>query len=1762
MVEGENQMIDNQMMQVSRTHASYAIKCGLSSLLLCLFATVSYAQGTSPMLGFRSGQPYASGGIDSVSMNNGNVMVRLPLASLPRGRGGLSAGISLMYQSKTSSTTSGVLQSISGSGEPITWDVKTLDNFLGSAWQYQYQYSFNFINRRNGYSTETEPKCPFPEAAFDLKLQMNFPDGSTHIFRPVGFNDFLNDGFFNVGPDGYGWTCSVPVGHPAQYTLITSQKMVYYSIDGTYIRLEVEHDADQNSTNNPWTLFFPDGSRVTGGNAPQRIYDRNNNFVEIQDTTYNSHPAKRIVDQFNREVIIEFDSATNRDFIRQRGVNNEEMVWTVKWKEVSFNKSYLLSDDPNFPFPPQGINASGRMVDQIILPSQAGTLAYTFHYNAASENPPPAASGWGELSSITLPSGANIGYRYQLDGQDNVFAETVVNNAPTHKDLTYLQEYDETATSVTETWQYYFFGAAGSGGSVVAPDGGISGESFDGFATNLRARDGWNIGVSLQSDYPDGSKVERYWRPNTPFGSRDINPFVKTSFTSIRDAAGEYSQTAITDYNYDKNGNITRVAEYDWVPYSSVARDGNGRPTGEIPATAQPKRITTNTQVNETPDASIVAYDADAYIETTSARLRNALASTELSDASQVLSRTEFTYDNASITGNPTEQKSWDSQKGGYSNPLIPSNSISVTNQYNANVSGQLTQTTDARGSSTEYTYGLINGFSDLYPTETRLAAGTTVQRKETREYDFYTGVLTRITDVDNNVSTVSAYDVFGRPTLVKVAEGKPEETRTLTEYSDVNRRVIVRGDLNLVGDGKLVTIQHYDQLGRTRLTRQLEQFSTAALTDEKIGIKVQTRYLTHNPCQPTNDPQCMTANSAVIGTYVVMSNPYRAAHSTDASTEPTMGWSRRKSDRTGRDVEAQTFAGAVLPAPWSTNSSSTGTVTTGYDGIFTTVTDQAGKVRRSMTDALGRMVRVDEPSDINNTLGDPITPAQATNYVYDAFGNLKQVSQGPQNRYFNYTSLSRLKDSTSPEGGITSYVYDANGNLTTKTDPRLLPNSQTHVSIVTDYDQLNRITLRTYNDGTPAVTYTYDDPAVDYSKGRLTSVSSSASSYSYGEYDPLGRIKTGTQTTAGQPYTMTYSYNRAGGLVSQQYPSGLIVKSEYDEAGRLAGVKKDDASNFYYAGGAGSDATSRFQYSATGGIQGMRLGNGLWEHTNFNSRLQIVQIGVGTSLSDSSKLRLDYTFGVLEGGTLNPARNNGNPQSQTITLPGVSAIVQNYEYDELNRLKMAQELGANGWTEQFSYDRFGNRNGLTISQLQDHPLPTTAPEVDPNTNRIKLLNPQNQATGYDYDDAGNMTKEPETGGTFKKYFYDSDNRVRQATRLSGATETVIGDYVYDGDGKRVKTVIGAVTTIYVYNILGQMVAEYTDGAIEMGGISFISSDTLGSTRLVTDSNQEAKERHDYLPFGEEVPADYNSRGSVPGYGIDNLRQKFTSKERDDETGLDYYGARYCASVQGRFISPDPLLESGTVYDPQTWNRYSHTINNPLKYTDPDGLYVFSDELGGAQTDDELRKGAKTKKEQQEVEEIIKKRDKIRNALNAAREAEKNSAEKVRAELEGALGSYGEFKDGTNDNVVLGLVQKKSESSTTALGVIDGKIHVDLNLDQADKNPIVTIAHEGSHVADFQDLLAHRGTPSESSYDLTGYETEQRAYFVSSFMAQALNLKSYYPNADENRQVWNRGWKETKRETNRVRGVTAKNDWNVNNQGPKLSDPRYFNKRY
>ena len=110
--------------------------------------------------------------------------------------------------------------------------------------------------------------------------------------------------------------------------------------------------------------------------------------------------------------------------------------------------------------------------------------------------------------------------------------------------------------------------------------------------------------------------------------------------------------------------------------------------------------------------------------------------------------------------------------------------------------------------------------------------------------------------------------------------------------------------------------------------------------------------------------------------------------------------------------------------------------------------------------------------------------------------------------------------------------------------------------------------------------------------------------------------------------------------------------------------------------------------------------------------------------------------------------------------------------------------------------------------------------------------------------------------------------------------------------------------------------------------VQYYHLDPVGSVRMITDQSGAVVAYHDYLPFGIETPTPTMADPRA-----------FAGNERDQETGLDYLGARYYSSQTGRFTSPDPIaLNALRIVNPQRWNRFVYAVNNPLKYVDSDGL--------------------------------------------------------------------------------------------------------------------------------------------------------------------------------------------------------------------------------
>jgi RHS repeat-associated protein len=298
-----------------------------------------------------------------------------------------------------------------------------------------------------------------------------------------------------------------------------------------------------------------------------------------------------------------------------------------------------------------------------------------------------------------------------------------------------------------------------------------------------------------------------------------------------------------------------------------------------------------------------------------------------------------------------------------------------------------------------------------------------------------------------------------------------------------------------------------------------------------------------------------------------------------------------------------------------------------------------------------------------------------------------------------------------------------------------------------------------------------------------------------------------------------------------------------------------------------------------------------------------------------------------------NNNRNNGNLQS-TMIYAGAAApwanlpnVTQTFTYDNVNRLQTAGETdnssGASNWSRTFNYDPFGNMWVALWAGI----TPTV------NTPLANNYNANNQRADLSYDQVGN-TLSLQPPGT--KLTYDAENRQVSENGYS---------YTYDGDGKRVMKTGGGATTVYVYDAAGQLTAEYSTAAASECVTCYLSYDHLGSVRMVTDASGKVISRHDYLPFGEEIPAGTGvARAGGPWGSGDGVTQRFTGKERDSESGLDYFGARYYGSALGRFTSPDEVFADQHPADPQSWNLYGYVRNNPLRSVDANGradIFLF-----------------------------------------------------------------------------------------------------------------------------------------------------------------------------------------------------------------------------
>ncbi len=506
-----------------------------------------------------------------------------------------------------------------------------------------------------------------------------------------------------------------------------------------------------------------------------------------------------------------------------------------------------------------------------------------------------------------------------------------------------------------------------------------------------------------------------------------------------------------------------------------------------------------------------------------------------------------------------------------------------------------------------------------------------------------------------------------------------------------------------------------------------------------------------------------------------------------------------------------------------------------------------------------------------------------------------------------------------------------------------------------------------------------------------------------------------------------------------------------------------------------------------------MQLGNGRWESTVFNSRLQPVQIALGstgTGAQAHDLLKLDYGYGG--------ANNNGNVLSQTITVkrPSQPDLVfdQLYTYDSFNRISSAEEKTGTmvNWNQTYTFDRYGNRNF-------NESLTTTLPKgcMDGSTPVVceadkKILNPaldpannkMASGQGWSYDAAGNVIGDPQG----RSFIYDAENK---QVEVENSLEQSIGKYWFDGDGKRIKKEGIAPNgqpelTVFVYDAGGKLIGEYSTN-IETAApkVQYLTADHLGSPRINTDQNGTVTSRTDYMPYGEEIIA-LGGRAIPDNYVDSTARQGFTGYENDFETGLDFAQARMYSKNLARFTGVDAFgpwamsneekIEFLTL--PQRWNRFSYVTGNPLKFTDPTGLYVCGNTVSEDQCS-QIDKGLKALRD--------KGTDEQRKFATWLLEDENKTVFEI-----GKKASVGiSDSEGANKLIQKGNVTINQASEFITI-TLDEKGDFSTNEGFSGTEPV--LAHEGRHAWVAAHLITAFSNGSASE-DISHYENEFQAHY-------------------------------------------------------------------
>ena len=649
-----------------------------------------------------------------------------------------------------------------------------------------------------------------------------------------------------------------------------------------------------------------------------------------------------------------------------------------------------------------------------------------------------------------------------------------------------------------------------------------------------------------------------------------------------------------------------------------------------------------------------------------------------------------------------------------------------------------------------------------------------------------------------------------------------------------------------------------------------------------------------------------------------------------------------------------------------STTDSRTGVTTTAYlsttADVPTNVTDPGSRTTAYTYDTRGRTITIDAP-DTTDKDGNTIDNITHTSYysngqVAGTWGDQTYARfnvYDSQNRLIELRTYQDLAHGTEPTASTTGfastkwnynptrgwldnkryddnkgtdYTYTSAGRLETREWSRL-NTSNVKLKTTYSYDQ-GQMVSTTYNDGlTQGVVYTYDN---------------------------FGRPTVVTQGTGATANQHAYIYDAATLVLDKEiisYGNGLSRTLDRSQDGLLrpAGFQLMNGTTEEHATSYGYDAVGRLAgvhtaatYSATPDFSYAYLANSgsLLEtvtgpaHTVTNTYETNRNVLTNKENKAGVNIRSNFAYTVNDLGQRDDISRSGTAFA--------SANTETWNYNAVGETVSADHSTNNAFDRSFLFDGIGNRKKSADSLT----LPATDNYTSNALNQYSAVGVAARA----FDDDGNLTDD----GT-KQFVWDGENRLIEVKNAGGTIAT----YAYDYQSRRITKTVGSTITNFVYNGWNQ-IAEFSgtalsksyvwgmdlsgsmQGAGGVGGLLAVN-DTVATYFPIMDGNGNVSEyvdttgtvvaHYEYDAFGQAVAS---------GTKADDFSHQFSTKQRDTETDLHYYGYRYYDSANGRWLGRDPIEENGGL------NIYNFVNNDGVNSSDYLGMdpnadyWSFSDE--------------------------------------------------------------------------------------------------------------------------------------------------------------------------------------------------------------------------